>query len=125
MGLVKAVSMLWKAGSCLNRSMEPLIMSIPVMRTAKPMSIRPRLRFLSLFANIRSITPTRASMGAKVMGFKRVRKKLSPCIPVSVSIQEVSVVPTWEPIIMPKVSANSIIPEFTRPTSMTVMADDD
>lgn len=59
------------------------------------------------------------------MGFSSVRKKLSPPIPARLKSQAVRVVPTFEPITTPKVSQKSTMPEFTRPTSITVIAEDD
>ena len=52
-------------------------------------------------------------------------KRLSPSIPTRERIQAVTVVPMFEPIITPTVWLRLIIPELTRPTSITVMADDD
>ena len=102
-----------------------LIKSIPVISIAKPMSIIPIFFFLSDLETMRITIPTKASIGAKVMGFKRVKKKLSPFIPVRLKRQAVRVVPTFEPIIIPKVSQKFTIPEFTSPTSITVIAEED
>ena len=41
------------------------------------------------------------------------------------SSQAVKVVPMLEPMMTPMVCPSSITPEFTRPTSMTVMAEED
>ena len=46
-------------------------------------------------------------------------------MPVRLNSHAVRVVPTFEPIIIPKVSQNSTIPEFTRPISITVIAEED
>ena len=98
---------------------------MPVISTAKPIKITPMFFWRSLFDSICISMPANASSGEKVMGFKRVRKKFSPCTPVRLKSHEVSVVPTFEPIIMPKVSPKASMPEFTRPTSITVIAEDD
>ena len=46
-------------------------------------------------------------------------------MPVRDSSQAVRVVPMLEPMMTPMVCPSSITPEFTRPTSMTVMAEED
>ena len=51
--------------------------------------------------------------------------KLSLCIPVRLKIQEVIVVPILAPMITPTACDNFMIPEFTKPTTITVVAEDD
>ena len=46
-------------------------------------------------------------------------------MPVRDRIHAVRVVPMSEPMMMPMVCLNSMTPEFTRPTSITVMAEED
>ena len=46
-------------------------------------------------------------------------------IPVSDRIHDVIVVPMLAPIIMPTACASFIIPELTKPTTITVVADED
>ena len=46
-------------------------------------------------------------------------------MPDKLKIQEVIVVPMLAPIIMPTVCLNCMIPELTRPTTITVVAEDD
>ena len=65
-------------------------------------------------------------MGEKFLGFKSSKKKFPPpSIPARDKIQAVRVVPMFEPKITPTVCSRAIMPEFTRPTSITVRADDD
>ena len=71
-----------------------------------------------------SITPSKDKIGQKDSGFKSLKKKLELSIPDKLKIQEVKVVPILEPIIISTVWDNSIIPEFTKPTSITVNADE-
>ena len=92
---------------------------------AKPISIRPTFFLRSFFETILSSRPTKASIGEKVIGLSIVRKKFSPLMPARLKSHAVSVVPTFEPIIIPNVSQKLTIPEFTRPTSITVIAEDD
>jgi len=98
---------------------------MPVIRMAKPMKISPIFFFFSSFEIILKRIPINASRGAKVMGLSSVRKKLSPPMPARLKSHAVRVVPTFEPITTPKVSQKSTMPEFTRPTSITVIAEDD
>ena len=98
---------------------------MPAIKMAKPMRMIPRFRFFSFLDSIRRTMPMNARIGAKVVGLSSVSAMLSPLMPPSVRNQDVRVVPTLEPMIIPKVSANDRIPELTRPTSITVIADED
>ena len=69
--------------------------------------------------------PIRASTGEKFSGFSRFTKTFSLSMPVSAKIHAVSVVPMLEPMMTPMVCPSSMTPEFTRPTSITVMAEED
>ena len=53
------------------------------------------------------------------------RKKFELSIPVRLNSQDVTVVPILAPIIMPIACESFIMPEFTNPTTITVVADDD
>ncbi len=81
--------------------------------------------FLSLLPDISSITPIIARTGENEDGFNIRTKKLPPSIPVKLNSHEVIVVPTLAPIMMPTACESFIIPEFTKPTTITVVADDD
>ena len=69
--------------------------------------------------------PIIASIGVKDVGLSSCMKMLSPCIPVSDNSHDVIVVPILAPIITPIACDSLIIPEFTKPTTITVVADDD
>ena len=71
------------------------------------------------------MTPISASIGEKEVGFNSCIKKLSLSIPVRLSIQEVTVVPIFAPMMTPTACSNFIIPELTNPTTITVVAEDD
>ena len=90
-----------------------------------PARMPPTLLRFSFFENIKRNTPITARTGAKEDGFKRFIIKLSPLIPVSERIQAVAVVPTLAPMITPIALESSIMPEFTKPTAITVTAEDD
>ena len=75
--------------------------------------------------NIRSTIPISARIGAKELGLRRLIKKLLLSIPARLKIQAVTVVPILAPIIIPTACVSFIIPEFTKPTTITVVADED
>ena len=66
-----------------------------------------------------------ARIGENEVGFKSFRKKLVPPTSVRLKIQAVTVVPTLAPRITPTACDSFIIPEFTKPTTITVVADED
>ncbi len=70
-------------------------------------------------------TPMRATMGEKFAGFSRDMKMLSDWMPLRDRIHAVSVVPISAPMMAPTVLPSSMMPELTRPTSMTVRAEED
>ena len=67
------------------------------------------------------ITPI---IGEKVDGFNSCIKKLSLSIPASDRIQEVTVVPILAPIMTPTARESVMIPLFTKPTTITVVAEE-
>ena len=102
-----------------------LIVSIPNISIAKPIRIVPISFFLLDFDIIIKKMPIIASIGVKDVGLSSCMKMLSPCIPVSDNSHDVIVVPILAPIITPIACDSLIIPEFTKPTTITVVADDD
>ena len=71
-----------------------------------------------------STTPIIATTGAKFSGLSRSSTP-PPSTPERLRIQFVTVVPRLEPMIKLMVCGNCIRPELTRPTSMTVIAEED
>ena len=124
-GFANAVKIFVNSGISAKGFIVSDIICIPYINTAKPIRIEPILFVLSRFALIIIIIPIKAIIGEKDSGFNSLKKKLELSIPESDKIQAVSVVPTFEPMITPMVCPSSIIPEFTKPTSITVNADDD
>ena len=124
-GLRKAVSRLANSGISA-RGLTALLMNfMPYISTAKPTKIEPmslRLGFLDIMMRTE---PTMAKIREKFSGFRSFSHTLSVSSPTSESSQAVSVVPMLEPIMTPGVCAMFIRPELTRPTSMTVTAEDD
>jgi len=66
-----------------------------------------------------------AKNGVNDLGFKRFIKKLSLLIAFNERSQAVKVVPRFAPRITLTACLRVIIPELTRPTTITVEADDD
>ena len=66
-----------------------------------------------------------ARNGEKVLGFMSIMIKDSPSIAFSDSCHAVAVVPRSAPMIRPIAFPSSMIPELTRPTERTVMAEAD
>ena len=105
-----------------------LMICIPIIRIANPISTIPRsffrLSFCLAFERNNKITPAIASKGAYVDGFKKRIHKLSPCMPVRLKIHGVAVVPIFAPIITPTVCDSCMMPELTNPTTITVVVDE-
>ena len=103
----------------------PLMVSIPVIKIAKPIMIVPASFFFSFLENIMKQMPMSARIGEKDVGFKRRTKKFPLSIPVRLKSQDVTVVPMLAPMMMPTAWVSFMMPEFTNPTTMTVVAEDD
>ena len=92
---------------------------------AKPSIIVAPSRRFSFLLTIRIATPTIARIGEKEDGFSNCKNRLCPVISVILKIHAVTVVPTFAPIITPTARDKLIIPELTKPTTITVVADED
>ena len=66
----------------------------------------------------------RARTGVKELGLSSLTKKLPLSSPVRLRIQEVTVVPTLAPIITPMACRRESRPELTKPTTITVVAEE-
>ena len=124
MGFLNDTRILAKAGESASGSTDPLMRSIPYMRMANPTRPLPRSFLFSRFDTMIRIIPINASNGEKESGFSILIKILSLEIPIRLMIQAVIVVPIFEPMITPTVLLRSMMPELTRPTSMTVTAEE-
>ena len=124
-GFENKSSMLVNSGTSANGSTAPDICSMPNISTAKPTSVEPRSFLPSFLENMIRIMPKNAIIGEKEVGFSSWIQKLSPCRPVRLKIQEVIVVPTLAPMIMPIAWLSFMIPALTNPTTITVVAEDD
>ena len=71
-----------------------------------------------LFPVSMMITPSMTAIGARVVGLRNLAHSTED------TSQPVTVVPTFAPIITPIAWVRFIIPAFTNPTTMTVVADE-
>ena len=124
-GLLKAVRRLENSGMSARGLTAFFISSMPYIKMAKPTMMRPMSRRFCFLEPMIRMMPIRAMTGEKFSGFRRLTKTLSLSMPVRDRIQAVRVVPMLEPMMTPMVCPSSMTPEFTRPTSMTVMAEED
>ena len=102
-----------------------LIISMPVISTVKPTSTVPMLCFLSFLVKRMKLTPTIASTGVNDEGLHSCTSRLPLWMPVSERIQLVIVVPMFAPMITPTAWESFMMPELTKPTTMTVVAEED
>ena len=123
MGLVTEIISRANQGSCSRKAMLSPMMSMPVIRAIKPKQMVPMLFFFSLAVNIYRMMPTAPMTGDSVDGLKIRIRKLSPSRPLKDRIQAVTVVPMLEPMMTPTAWFNVIMPELTKPTTMTVVAE--
>ena len=93
--------------------------------TAKPSSAEPMVFFFSDRQNIVMATPTIARNGENEAGLMIVMINDSPSIAFSDKSQAVAVVPRLAPMTSPAALESSMIPELTRPTASTVIAEED
>ncbi len=100
------------------------MVSIPNISVANPRKIVPVSFFFLVFPNISMAVPTRARTGVKDVGFKSCINRLSLEIPPRLRIQAVTVVPTLAPMITWIACPSVISPEFTKPTTITVVAEE-
>ncbi|MPN60027.1 hypothetical protein SDC9_207750 [bioreactor metagenome] len=124
-GLLNAVRMLANSGISCSGLTACFISSIPYIKMAKPMRIRPMSRRFCFLEAIMSKMPISATNGEKFSGFSSFTHTFPLSIPLRESIQAVSVVPMLLPMMTPMVCPSSMTPEFTSPTSITVTAEED
>ena len=103
---------------------------MPTIRIAKPMRINPTSRFFPRLTNIRRQIAITAMMGTQVSGLRSwtmpsALSALSDSIPERPVSHAVTAVPTFAPIITPTDWSSVIVPELTKPTTITVVADED
>ena len=115
---------LWKADTWSSVDTASDMVIRPNIKVAKPRRMVPVSFDLLFFPLRRKMTPIKASTGVNEDGLRSLRKKLPPEIPVRLRIHAVMVVPTFAPIIRLSDCCSVIRPEFTKPTTMTVVAEE-
>ena len=101
------------------------MVSMPVNKMPKPIRIWPMLRFDGFLKNTNKMAPAKATMGAKVEGLSICRIRLSPEISAMRMIWPVTVVPMLAPMMTPTAWGSSMMPELTRPMTMTMVPAED
>ena len=126
MGFLKLMRSLMKFSSSLKGEMAADIMLMPYMRTAKPIMIPPMFLRTFFLLNIHKAIPIKATMPVRISVLKNVATDApEPPRLFKQRIHPVILVPKIAPSIMPMAWRTFIIPEFTKPTTMTDVADDD
>ena len=126
MGFEKLVRNLRKFSSDLSGDIAPDIMLMPYISTAKPSIIPPRFFSAVFFANIHIIIPARATIPVST-AVLRSEATLEPLPPrlLRQRTQPVTLVPSMAPSMIPMAWRTFIMPEFTKPTTITDVAEDD
>ena len=103
------------------------IVDIPINRMPNPEKISAISRVLRFLASIIMITPARTIRKARFFGLSICMNRLPPISPPLSSrrICAVIVVPIFAPKITPTDCRKDIMPAFTKPTTMTVVAEED
>ena len=124
-GLLKLVIMSMNFGSDLSGTIAPDIMLMPYISTAKPIMMPPMFLCEFFFANIQRIIPIRATtpVSTSVLSIEVIPPP-EPML-LRASIQPVMDVPRIAPSTIPIACFTCIMPEFTKPTTITDVADDD
>ena len=129
MGFSNIVRIFLNASLSFRGATASLIIVIPVIRTTNPRRITPTSFFLRL-ANIRRHIPRTATIGTQESGLSIPRastasEPFSPPRLLRAVSHAVMAVPTLAPIITPTACKSVIVPELTKPTTITVVAEDD
>ena len=98
--------------------------SMPNMRVAKPSRIMPVSFFLSFLRKRYRTIPITARIGVKVEGLNICTSRLLPSMPERLKIHAVTVVPILAPMMTPMDWRSVIKPELTKPTTITVVAEE-
>ena len=125
MGLENIRRMLANSGTSRRPATAPDMVSMPNISVAKPRRMVPVSFFRLVLPIIKRTTPTSAKMGVKEEGFRSFTKRLPLLMPVRLRIQAVTVVPTLAPMMTLMACRRVMRPELTKPTTMTVVAEED
>ena len=122
-GLPKAVNSCRNPSARARPDTAAVMISMPCIRTAKPSRAWPVSRRLPFPARYAAM-PHRLSRGTKPAGRSSRPRTPPPSRPPRLSSQGVTVVPTLVPMMTPTAWRRVSIPEFTKPTTITMAADE-
>ena len=100
------------------------MVSMPNISVAKPSRIMPVSFFLLLLQNMYSTMPISASTGVNELGLSSFTHSAPLLMPPRLSSHAVTVVPTLAPMMTLMACLSVRRPELTKPTTMTVVADE-
>ena len=123
-GFEKFVISLMKLSLSLSGETAAAMALIPYIRTAKPRRMPPIFLRLFFFENIQKTTPMRATTPVSISVVKYLATPVPPRL-LRQRTHPVTLVPRIAPRMTPIACLTFIIPEFTKPTVMTDVADDD
>ena len=124
-GFCSEVNSWMNSGESRSGSTDEVIVSMPVNSRPKPIMIWPMLRFFGAFRNTYKIAPMNATIGAKLLGLHSSSSRLPPEMSDKRISWPVTVVPMFAPMMTPMACDSCMMPEFTRPMTMTVVPADD
>ena len=125
-GLEIAANRSANCGRSASGATAPSMTDMPMNRIPKPVKISAISRVRRFFAIIIMITPTSTMIYARFFGLSRSMNRLPlPSPPDRRRICAVIVVPILAPRITPTDCLSVMIPAFTKPTTITVVADED
>ena len=124
-GLEKVVSRSRKAWLSRRGETEALMVCMPNMSTANPSKMSPTCCFPWLRENIRRRMPTTATTPVRVEVDRRDTQPDPPCRSDRQMIHPVMLVPRMAPRTMPMAWRTFIMPELTKPTTITEVAEED
>ena len=123
-GLEKVVSRLINSGLCLSGETAPLMLCMPNISTAKPKRMSPTCQCSCFLENMRRMMPITATMAVSVEVERRETQPLPSTLERQM-IQPVTLVPISAPSITATACSIFIMPELTKPTTITEVADED
>ena len=121
-GLLKDVNRFWKLSDSLSGANTPSMVFIPRKRIPRPTRILAISRFLLLFVNSMINAPIHIRIGANDDGFKSLRRILVSARSPRRRICAVAVLPMLAPNTTGIACPSFMMPAFTKPMSMMVVA---
>ena len=103
----------------------PDMEDMPYISTAKPSRISPTWRLLALWLNIRRMMPMTATTPVMTSVLNSCTTPLPPSRDDRHKIQPVTLVPKIAPMMTPMAWRTFIMPELTKPTPITEVAEED